>query len=129
MKFNYESVGGGNGKYDKLPRVGEKKIFNIKEIRKVENGDPRFNFTRRVDVETKEGKKVKVDEDCGFRLDLILQDDKTVSVSNWKLFYTMREAGVQSGAYEFNHPDKGEWKIREVSDPDEISSDEIAWDE
>lgn len=103
-----------NSKFESLPKVGEKKTFEIVRAEKVEGGDPRFNFKSKKEVLV-DGQKATVEVDAGYRYDFHLKNGKILSVSNWSTWYAFLRAQVNDGmVIDVNHPVKGEWDIKLV---------------
>jgi len=99
-------------KFLKLPRVAESILrVKIKEIRKGQAKDSRFNFHRR-EEQVINGKKVKVDVDLGYNMEIETTEGKILTISNWGLYREFMKHKVNDGdTIDIEHPDRGVWKV------------------
>jgi hypothetical protein len=109
----FDKSAGGN--WLKLPKVGETTDYSehgaITEIKKVEGG--KFNFTKKETVVLPDGQSAKIDKDLGYHYDIVFANSKVLSVSSWKPFYAMTEAGLVEGCrFILDHAEKGVWTCR-----------------
>jgi len=100
------------GDFEKWPKVGEEKIFFIKNSEKVNNPNDKFNFKRREKRKLEDGFEAEVEVNLGYNYKITLSDGKTLSLNNWSVYYAMGAANVRDGdKILVKHPEKGMWKI------------------
>jgi len=108
-----------NGKFLKPPKIGAAPILvRIKDVNEVKSEDGRFNFMKDVEVPIPNsgGKMGKVKQDAGWHLEIVTQDDKTMNVSNWGLYYALCNVQPVPGmTIKISHPEKGNWKVEVIS--------------
>jgi hypothetical protein len=105
----------------KLPKQGESYDFSvhgdIAKIEKIANPDGKkgFNFTKKVQVTTPDGKLVTADDDQGYFYLMTFADGKKLSLSSWSPFFAMKEVGIAEGmSFQVEHKEKGKWIVEKV---------------
>lgn len=105
----------GDNKYAKLPPIGGTEVYDIKEIIKVTKEDDskgKFWVRKMVEVETKDGRKIKIEESQDWRLDLHLIDGKILSLTSLPPIISLKQAGVNNGMkVQIARPEKGVYMI------------------
>lgn len=104
------------------PKVGDKKTITITGlINRVNNENPKKDD---------ENYKSKNKEDQGF-YDLIPTETTNLKCSTWKLYFALKEAGVDIGdMIEIDHPATGVYKVTKMVDRTKPTKEEQAkWDE
>ena len=99
----------------KLPKVGQEYDYSphgaITEIKEVKSSKG-FNFKKREEVILPDGSTGVVDKDLGFHYDIVFEDGKILSISQWAVYYAMQKADVKEGtSIKILHPEKGSWDI------------------
>ena len=117
-------------KYVYLPKVGDINLFKIKELRKVETGDPKFHFTVREEVELPDGSTAMAEKNLGFHIEAELEDGKILSISSYSGFtQVFRKHQVNDGDHiKVFHKDRGEWEVKKVNEDTQGDIDEVMED-
>ena len=107
-----------------LPPVGEEREFDIKEIKKVECDNPKFNFTetKQMDVtdpETGEIVSVEKKKDLGYHIECDLVSGQILTITSISAWYKVFVANkIQDGEkVRIKHIDKGEWEVERLEGP------------
>lgn len=114
---------GINTKFLKLPKEGgEPIVFNIKECKRIEDPNYRFNFKKKETHKLPDGREITAEVNAGFRCEFTTQEGGILTINSWAPYYAFSKANVQDGStIKVSHPAKGEWKVEVM--------DEKAWDE
>lgn len=113
----------GTGRFVYLPKVGEEKTYEIKEVRKVTSGQDRFHIKRREKIDLPDGTEGVVETSLGFHIECDLEDDKILSITSLSPFISFKQEKVNDGdKLKVSHPEKGVWSFEVLNRPKEAGA-------
>lgn len=100
-------------KFVYLPKVGEEEVFDIKEVRSIKEGDPRFHFKQRIKTTLPDGTEGTVEKNLGYHIEAELTNGKILSVSSLAAFLNVFKAHQLNDGMKvkIKHIDKGNWEV------------------
>ena len=109
--INYNEM--GTGKYIYMPKIGESIEVKIKEVKKVEGGNDKFNFKQKEKVALPDGTIATIDKSLGYHIEAELEDGKILSVTSLAAFLQVfKQYQINDGdEVKITHKDKGIWEV------------------
>lgn len=114
MDYEKEFGAATQKKWFYLPKIGGPAVtFTVKEIRKKEGGNPKYNFTRKTEVTLLDGSKAEKTENLGYQMECECTDGKILSVSSLGAFLQVFvKNDIQEGdTVTVEHKEKGVWVV------------------
>lgn len=117
MSLNYSEFK-TDSKYVYLPRVGEEMIYEIKEISKVTEGNPKFHFQQNQEVVLDDDSVATVKKNLGYHIEARLANGKILSVNSLSAFLKVfKKYEINDGDHiRVFHIDKGEWEVEKLNE-------------
>ena len=103
-------------KYVYPPRIGETAEFEIKELKEVTDGDPRFHYRIRMNTVLPDGSTATVDKNLGYHHNAILTNGKILSITSKVAFdLVFVKYKINDGdKVRIEHENKNIWKITKL---------------